>query len=212
VPVSIGCWENIEITRPAPTSKDDHTQTLTRHIYPFDTLPLLESHLHPKFVIYNSGKKIKGLEVPEYEKLIEQFPQLGDVEIVYMAWLESLPKTVKDDASYNAPVDSDDDYDSDDIVDDPRDEDYVLDARSMKASQKRKLSPRPKRSPAKRQKPGSNRKVLSEVMFNMDPLSEVRLSSHNRQIGGAPWTHDRIRQWSRPFHKKRNLGSSHSFL
>ena len=204
-------WEEFMITR--WTSKDE---TPTNHMYPFDTLPLLESHLHPKFVIFNSGKKLKGLlDYDKYTKLLEQFPLLGQVEEVYMAWLDDLP-IEEDDASYNlnAPVDSDDDYDDSDdvIVDDPRDNDYVLDKRSMKASQKRKLSPRPKRSPNKRQKPGANRKVLSAVISNIEPLSEVKLSSHNHQVGGAAWTHDRIRRWSRPFHKKRKLGPSHSFL
>jgi hypothetical protein len=208
------------ITRPTPTPKDEHIEApieapnRTVHDYPFDTLPLLESHLHPKFVIFNSGEKLRGLEgLFEYRKLLDKFPILGDVEKVYLAWLESLlPDNVEDDESYNAAADSDEDDDSDVIVDDPRDNDYVLDKRSMKASQKRKFSPRPRRSPTKRQKPGANRKVLSAVISNIEPLSEVRLSSHNRQIGGAAWTHDRIRRWSRPLHKKRKLGPSHSFL
>jgi hypothetical protein len=113
VPLDEG-WEEFVITR--GTSEDEHTETTnwTNHTYPFDTLPLLESHLHPKFVIFNSGKKINGLPVHKYTKLMQQFPILGHVENLYMAWLESLPNTV-DDTSYNhdAPVDSVDSDDDD---------------------------------------------------------------------------------------------------
>ena len=31
------------------------------HLYPFDTLPLLESHLHPKFIIFDTGNKLREL-------------------------------------------------------------------------------------------------------------------------------------------------------
>jgi hypothetical protein len=145
---------------------------------------------------------------------MKDFPIFEDIEFVYRAWA-ALPEYT-DDPTYNAPVtpvvDDGDYYDDFDYIDDPKDQDYFEPARaSQKEVSVRQL---PKRIVTKRRNPSPtrNRKALSEVISNTfyNPLlSEVGLSSHNRQIGETRWTADRIRQWADPYRKKkRKLDSS----
>lgn len=142
---------------------------------------------------------------------MKDFPIFDDIEFVYRAW--AAPPEYTDDPTYNAPVvnDGDDYYDGYDYIDDPKDQDYFEPARaSQKEVSARQL---PKRIVTKRRNPSPtrNRKALSEVISNTfyNPLlSEVGLSSHNRQIGETRWTADRIRQWADPLPKRRKLDSS----
>ena len=86
----------------------------TTHFYPFNTLPLLESHVHPKFVIYNAGTKLAGLSQECYAKLIEDFPSLASVCTLHNAWMQ-LPKQEElDNPSFKVLKPNDDNNDDDD--------------------------------------------------------------------------------------------------
>src|SRR6266446_1051834 len=201
-----------EMVIPRRDEDEVGSKTLIVHTHPFETLPPLKSHLHPKFVIFNCGRKLGTLSSPLYDKIMKDFPIFDDIDFVYRAW--AAPPEYTDDPTYSAPVinDVDDCYDSYHYIDDPKDQDYFEPARaSQKEVSARQL---PKRIVVtKRRNPSRNRnrKALSEVISNTfyNPLlSEVGLSSHNRQIGETRWTADRIRQWADPLPKKRKLDSS----
>lgn len=70
----------------APTRASD----VTVHLFPFQTLPVLESHLHPKFVILDAAPKIAALEAaaeqsemvgPLVETLMTSFPVIEKLKI-----------------------------------------------------------------------------------------------------------------------------------
>lgn len=90
--------KNIELAR-----------TGTVHYYPYHTLPLLESHLHPKFAIFNAGSKLKKLETPEsfskLETLFDKYPGLEKTLRLYDAWIRPLPASALKDESYFDPND-----------------------------------------------------------------------------------------------------------
>jgi hypothetical protein len=46
------------------------------HYYPFDTLQLLRSHLHPKYAIFEAGRKLGGLDASLATNLADRYPSL----------------------------------------------------------------------------------------------------------------------------------------
>ena len=187
--------ENERIQRRNNLSTDGTPATWTDHYYPFDTLPLLESHLHPKFAIFDAGRKINLLQL-KVQKVVNESAisdRLSFVLRLYEAWMRPRPNVYKRDRSYLAPVDDkcttgDDGDDSDDglQVDDEIDEDYGP------ASKKKKKATA--KTAIKRK-----RMQLQKVLSDQQCLSEVALSRLLDQEGrDAIWTDDRIREWSNP--------------
>lgn len=76
------------------------------HIYPFHTLPTFESHLHPKFVVLETGRKLENIIADVFEPMIAyvgkavgnnvlnlwvdgiraHWPVVRDIERIYKAW------------------------------------------------------------------------------------------------------------------------------
>jgi hypothetical protein len=108
------------------TRQNDDDDGSIVYNYPYDTLPRLRSHLHPKFVIFNTGKKLRraleGIILdPELQRLN---PNLVTILRVYDAWILPLPVNAMDDVTYVDPhveLVSEDDGNPDD---DPNDLDY----------------------------------------------------------------------------------------
>ncbi|KAF5326680.1 hypothetical protein D9619_003968 [Psilocybe cf. subviscida] len=63
------------------------------HLHPFNTLPWAESHLDPKFVIMEAGRKL--MLVPPYEMLKEEWftsrPALQKILMIFEAWRAPIP-------------------------------------------------------------------------------------------------------------------------
>ena len=168
--------------------------------FPFDTFPLLQSHLHPKFVIFDAGRKLATLRGDSLQDLYTEFPSLRDILPLYRGWILPPPPEHLHDPTYTPlAIPEDDDISSDD--DDSKDEDYD-DTRTnatkfRRPGYKRKapaVAPIPYPIPSDKQRHsnlgwwqvGGKRKVLSEMS----------LSTHNQQLGTANWD-DRIRDWPR---------------
>ncbi|EKM78401.1 hypothetical protein AGABI1DRAFT_114689 [Agaricus bisporus var. burnettii JB137-S8] len=72
-----------------PPNKDQ----FTIHFYPFDTLPPIRSHLHPKFVIFELGRKFHELvekDSAAANAAVSSYPILDRVHRIYAAWSHSL--------------------------------------------------------------------------------------------------------------------------
>ena len=169
------------------------------HLYPFKTLPLLKSHIHPKFTIFDAGSKLSVLKIDLIKKLINAFPSLATIMDLYAAWTRFLPKDLyEEDPSYNI---SDDNSNSDNYNDnnDNNDEDYDNRTSLGWACSKKRKAPAVKGKSVKHNhiNSGPTWKVLSEVILlshNQQFLSQVALSSHNQNFGEAVWT-DCIHKW-----------------
>jgi hypothetical protein len=54
-------------------------EPVTLHVYPFKTLPIIKSHLYPKFAIVNAGEKMHklgGTNVEDFTRVLLDFPIL----------------------------------------------------------------------------------------------------------------------------------------
>jgi hypothetical protein len=188
---------------------------VTVHNYPYDTLPRLKSHLHPKFVIFNAGKKLERmLTCPtNLIMLFHDYPALRKIQALYDAWIAPIPGNSINCTSYNDPtlklvpevqVEDDPNY--------AEDHDYHSNRTKSNRGTGFCLRPRTRSVAAGEQDVdgdvnGTNnkkRKVLSESFtHNQQPLSEATLSRINEQYGEAAWTSDRIRRWA--FRRKRKV-------
>ncbi|EKM76574.1 hypothetical protein AGABI1DRAFT_131129 [Agaricus bisporus var. burnettii JB137-S8] len=56
------------------------------HVYPFDELPEIRSHIHPKFAIVELGRKLSELCADTLISLFDSFPVLSSVLAIFVAW------------------------------------------------------------------------------------------------------------------------------
>ena len=111
--------ENLRIVRqdfiPSDSSTPVSDANSTIHMCPFDTLPQLESHIHPKFVIVNAGAKLVKLATVDVLKLVEDFPRLSSIITLYNAWTRELAEKELKDPSFDPDFNvNDNDGDGDD--------------------------------------------------------------------------------------------------
>ena len=60
------------------------------YIYPFTGFPTITSHVHPRFVLYNTGSKLSGTLSLAYGSANPQlWPTFRDVFAIYEAWTSS---------------------------------------------------------------------------------------------------------------------------
>jgi hypothetical protein len=100
--------------------------------YPYDKLPCLTSHIHPKFAIFDAGEKLEALgelssSQQELREVLSGNPGLEKIRILYSAWIRTPPKDSVNDISYNDPnfVLAYEPEDDGDDSDDPEDGDYT---------------------------------------------------------------------------------------
>ena len=190
--------EQVPITR--QTVIPSGTRLLTpddfaTHVYPFQTLPLLKSHLHPKFAIINAGRKLATSSSAYSPQLMLDYPSLSHVLTLYLCWTRSPPPESDQDPAFHRPYDDDASDGDDEDEDDPRDDDYddrttrQLPCRNKKRA--RQVSPTTKRKRSKRTNPASGSKRN---------LSERAMVKHDQKFGKAEWS-DRIRKWTRTSHR-----------
>lgn len=192
--------EEVIVTCRGPVQTEGK-RLLTNHDYPFKTLPIIKSHLHPKFAIVNAAEKMQELAKNEndFRRVLLDFPILRVVMDVYTAWVR-FPADLND-KSFNVPPvplvdliggdsgsnggdndsDSDSDYDDRTVPYRPHPRNRKTPQNSLGGSPVRKR----KRTEAAPRASRTKRKVLSELS----------LWKHDHQTGDRLWTGNRIRKW-----------------
>ncbi|KAF7424973.1 hypothetical protein PC9H_010284 [Pleurotus ostreatus] len=88
--------------------------TFTTHVFPFDQLPPLQCHIHPKFAIYEFGSKLVGLAAEMRAELFERWPILDKIALIYRAWdappTEDISKWLMDIPDSKGDSSDDDEY------------------------------------------------------------------------------------------------------
>ncbi|KDQ24843.1 hypothetical protein PLEOSDRAFT_161125 [Pleurotus ostreatus PC15] len=103
----------IRLRMPTPGNSLGPSDTVT-HYFPFDTMPILTSHIHPKFAIFELGRQISAFPIDVKIKLINTTPILCSILDIFRAWSESPPAGFLADTAFNPhPDDEDDDEDED---------------------------------------------------------------------------------------------------
>jgi len=112
--LAINCQN--EILPGTQLSSDD----IISYVSPFQTLPLLKSHLHPKFAIMEAGRKLTNALCYLFQ-LTRDYPSLSHELILYNAWLRDAPAGVEEDETY-VPLQKDSDVED---SNDPTDESHT---------------------------------------------------------------------------------------
>jgi hypothetical protein len=97
--------EKITFTRQNEDSENLSANNFTVHVYPFNTLPVLVSHIQPKFVIMATTRAVSNLEGDATRALIRQIPTLETILRLSSAWTNFIPDHAKEDRSYWPPYD-----------------------------------------------------------------------------------------------------------
>ena len=222
--------ERFVITRQSNDMIEGDVLHPTVYEYPYSTFPKLKSHLHPKFSIFDAGRKLDALffqenSNPAIDKLFGDYPNSIKILHLYRAWIAPIPDSALKDTSYIDPklqlVYETEDGSGDEPED--LDGDYVDQIKSGRGTESGRgdgYRLRPRRQPvaaadqdckmgaSKRKAPADNRKVLSlSSAHNQQLLSKATLSRFNQRVGEAVWTGERIRHWSneKTFPKKRRV-------
>lgn len=91
---------------------EDGTNLQTAYTYPYRAFPELKSHLHPKFVIFDAGKKLEKLmgisdNPPVVMEILNVLPSrpatISNIVKLYSAWIRNIPQDALDDISYVDP-------------------------------------------------------------------------------------------------------------
>ncbi|GJJ11573.1 hypothetical protein Clacol_005808 [Clathrus columnatus] len=77
-------------------------EDVTTHVYPFDTLPILKSHLSPKFVILEAGRKLSLLNTASNLEITTRYPILLKVTQIVQAWTSPRPSDAMNNPSYHS--------------------------------------------------------------------------------------------------------------
>ncbi|PPQ80316.1 hypothetical protein CVT24_000415 [Panaeolus cyanescens] len=105
------------------------------HEYPFDTMPLLTSHVHPTFVLMHTSSVIYSrstLPPGALATFSKRFPVVRRLKTLYSAWTSILPNRADSDPTYllcpslRRKYNSDDGYSDPESIDSPpQDLDYT---------------------------------------------------------------------------------------
>ncbi|KAF9037600.1 hypothetical protein BJ165DRAFT_1501962 [Panaeolus papilionaceus] len=96
--------EDVYITRQTTNSNEPFAV----HDYPFEDLPTITSHVHPKFAILHLGQILRNRGVPTKKTLMQKLPWLEDVSELFTWWTSRVPDYAKNhlpyiDLSSNSP-------------------------------------------------------------------------------------------------------------
>ncbi|KAF7979007.1 hypothetical protein HWV62_43969 [Athelia sp. TMB] len=176
--------------------QSDHVST---HVHPFQTLPQLDSHLLPHFVIFETGRKLETLPFTSALALSRQNPLLEKIAAIYEAWTKARPAGAEEDATFVPPSPPSPPSDEDSEAD--------SDAATRACRVRRNTRPPPQSSPTpnrKRQKLGKQgregRDTSDEARKRKRAyrpalsLSGKTLRDHCK--GEKMWTTESIRAWS----------------
>ena len=211
--------EETAIYRQNTVDKPTKPTDWTVHCHPFSTLPLLESHLHPKFVIYETGRKLDDILCPlrplsekkgrdEEIALVEEvvarvnegrrqfrsklrktWPAITQIEHIYAAWTHNL------DTGFNPSSPSSDDDGSDDDNDN---ETNRTGPRNVKRRRYNIYNESPTRQPSgKRNADGGRRQRKSTVVHSDScTLTGKALRNLEKCMDKAGWSEEAILAWS----------------
>ena len=88
-------------------SEDPDPSDFTIHFPPYHDMPLLTSHLHPRFVILEAGRKLsQETGTDAVETLVARYPILRKIIEVYKAWTAERPADAMDDGTYDHGTDA----------------------------------------------------------------------------------------------------------
>lgn len=169
---------------------------ISTHVHPFQTLPQLDSHLLPHFVIFETGRKLQTLSPIDVPDFMSQNPLLLKILRIYQAWTKRRPEGAEQDDTFippSPPSDEDSETESD------------TKTQPRRARKKSRRSPQSSPTPhAKGRKLGKRAREGKDISDDAgkrkrayhSALSLSGKTLRNYFEGEKMWTADSIRAWS----------------
>ncbi|KAJ8456400.1 hypothetical protein ONZ45_g18735 [Pleurotus djamor] len=162
-------------------------------VYPFTDLPKLESHVHPKFAIYELGRKLAPIfkhDPARYDALFTLWPSLHQVLDIYNAWSRPIPADRP--PSFKSISSS---------SDEGKDKDGDFDNSKTNRTDHHRI--RPDRNLRKRQRSehgdndgdGSPKPSGARQAGLGSSLSHETLVEHEHLVGESGWTRENFLKW-----------------
>ncbi|KAF7983060.1 hypothetical protein HWV62_23957 [Athelia sp. TMB] len=172
---------------------------VSTHVHPFQTLPLLNSHLRPHFVIFEAGRRLQALSPIVLFEFMRQNPLLEKIACIYHAWVKIPPEGAEKDESFVPPSPPSDEYSETD-----EDENTQAHRRARGNKQSRPQTQSLVSHNRKKRKLGNQRKgadYTSDVgkrkrAHNSAPSLSREILRNHLVDEEKMWTADSIRAWS----------------
>ncbi|KAF7759878.1 hypothetical protein Agabi119p4_11573 [Agaricus bisporus var. burnettii] len=161
------------------------------HFYPFDTLPPFRSHLHPKFAIFELGRKFNQLterNPTAADAAFSSYPILNAIQNLYLRWSHpGVNKSLIEEWKKTGRPDGDGDRQSESSSRTGYD--------SMRSGVKRRRtgnsSEQGSPTPA-----GKSSDVMQMENPSSETLSHETLIEHERVYGKGGWTQESLSGWA----------------
>ncbi|KAF8987923.1 hypothetical protein BDQ17DRAFT_1374563 [Cyathus striatus] len=88
------------------TATTQQPETYTEHKFPFDTLPKLVSHIHPKFVLAGVGYFLYAASRDQFLKNYHKYAIFEKIGNIYLLWTSPNSLDVDDDPTFYPDIDS----------------------------------------------------------------------------------------------------------
>ncbi|CAA7270529.1 unnamed protein product [Cyclocybe aegerita] len=174
--------QNVGISRQS-TDNPPTPNSFTNYVYPFNEMPPLRSHIHPKFAILEFGRKLKKMSTAALVNALRHTPALADIYVIYEAWTRGVPSEDEDAESYKPAPSDDDDQDMDPDFDGASIQTPAGRVQRTRSTRKR---------PAPDDPPSSSPLQRSRQLAR---LSLETLVDHDRDVGKGGWTKESLANW-----------------
>ncbi|KAF7759879.1 hypothetical protein Agabi119p4_11574 [Agaricus bisporus var. burnettii] len=185
-----GSMESYPILRQNDHARPLNKDQYTLHFYPFNTLPLFRSHLHPKFAIYELGRKFDGLTDKDQaaaDAAVLSYPELDIIYRIYLRWSRPRKGPLFEEWKKKGRPDGDGDRQSESSSRTGYD--------SMRGSVKRRRtgssSEQGSPTPA-----GKSSDVMQMANPSSETLSHDTLIEHECIYGKGGWTQETLSGWA----------------
>jgi hypothetical protein len=173
---------------PTPLPNKDQ---FTLHLYPFQTLPPFRSHLHPKFAIFELGRKFHLLlnkDVVAAKEAASFYPSLHRVRQIYTTWSVP-PKGLSSFDDWMKQSDSDGDGDRQSESSSKTGYDSLR--KGVKRRRTRNADEQGSPTPA-----GRNSEVMQMANPPLETLSHETLVELEHVYGKVGWAPENLSHWA----------------
>jgi hypothetical protein len=168
------------------------------YVHPFESYPVIKSHLHPKFVILQTGIELDQMDLFARDNLLRQHPLLVKIYKLSTAWRSSyhVPEKPDEDQDFKGGGRSDGGSNAG--------SERTLPGRFGRGKgQKRNYSDdgasEGSSSKQTRLNSGSikGQRRMQSKMQSEDGLSQATLVDHHASVGEERWSTDKINSWAK---------------
>ncbi|KAF8992479.1 hypothetical protein BDQ17DRAFT_1546441 [Cyathus striatus] len=96
----IADMDDVTFTRKNDTATTQQPGTFTAHRFPFETLPKLVSHIHPKFVVAAAGYFLYGVAGDRAIAAYKKYEILQVIGEIYLLWSSGTSRRYDDDPTF----------------------------------------------------------------------------------------------------------------